>query len=53
MPGDAVLRAMAMLADLPDPVPFGQLGRVVAGDPAVVFVDEDPPTVTGHDHFAT
>jgi thiamine-monophosphate kinase len=53
MPGDAVLRAMAMLADLPAPVPFVQLGRVVAGAPAVVFVDEDPPVIAGHDHFAT
>jgi thiamine-monophosphate kinase len=53
VPGDAVLRAMAMLADLPEPVPFAQLGRVVAGVPAVVFVDEEPPNVAGHDHFAT
>ena len=53
MPGDVALRAVAVLADLPEPVPFGQLGRVVAGEPAVVFVDEEPPRVAGHDHFAT
>jgi thiamine-monophosphate kinase len=53
MSSDVALRAVAMLADLPDPVPFAQLGRVVAGAPAVVFVDEEPPLVTGHDHFAT
>jgi thiamine-monophosphate kinase len=53
LPGDVALRAVALLADLPEPVPFAQLGRVVTGDPAVVFVDEEPPLVAGHDHFAT
>jgi thiamine monophosphate kinase len=53
LPGDVALRAVALLADLPEPVPFAQLGRVVGGDPAVVFVDEEPPLVAGHDHFAT
>lgn len=52
MPDSAVLRSMAMLADLDQPVPFTQVGRVVAGDPGVVFVDEAPPSVRGHDHFA-
>lgn len=53
MPNDAALRAMTLLADLVDPVPLAQVGRVTAGDPAVVFVDEAPPDVAGHDHFAS
>jgi thiamine-monophosphate kinase len=53
MTNDAALRAVALLADLPDPVPFAQLGRVVAGPPGVVFVDVTPPGIAGHDHFAT
>jgi thiamine-monophosphate kinase len=52
MPDSAALRAVAMLADLAEPVPIVQVGRVVAGPPGVVFVDEAPPMVRGHDHFA-
>lgn len=52
MSNDAALRAVAMLADLDAPVPFTQVGRVVAGEPGVVFVDETPPNISGHDHFA-
>jgi thiamine-monophosphate kinase len=52
MPDSAALRAVAMLADLDEAVPFTQIGRVVDGEPGVVFVDEAPPTVRGHDHFA-
>jgi thiamine monophosphate kinase len=52
MSADAALRAVAMLADLDGPVPFTQVGRVVGGDPGVVFVDEPPPNIAGHDHFA-
>jgi thiamine-monophosphate kinase len=51
MSDDQALRAVAMLADLGGPVPFTQVGRVVAGDPGVVFVDEPPPNIGGHDHF--
>ena len=51
MPDSAALRAVAMLADLDDAVPFAQVGRVVAGDPGVVFIDEPPPNISGHDHF--
>ena len=50
---DAALRAVALLADLPRPVPFAQLGRVVAGTGEVVFVDRAPPDIAGHDHFAS
>ena len=50
---DVALRAVALLADLPGPVPFAQVGRVVEGPADVVFVDEAPPTIAGHDHFAT
>ena len=53
MSDDAALRAVAMLADLDGPVPFTQVGRVVAGDPGVVFVDEQPPNIAGHDHFSS
>ena len=42
-----------LLADLPQPVPFAQLGRVVAGPGDVVFVDQAPPDIAGHDHFAS
>jgi len=52
MPDTAALRAMALIADLDEPVPFAQVGRVVAGDAGVVFLDEPPPSVLGHDHFA-
>jgi thiamine-monophosphate kinase len=52
MPDSAALRAVAMLADLDEAVPFTQVGRVVVGEPGVVFVDEPPPSVHGHDHFA-
>jgi thiamine-monophosphate kinase len=51
MPADSVLRAVAMLADLPEPVPLAQVGRVVAGDAVVVFVDGPAPAAGGHDHF--
>ena len=51
MSDTAALRAVAMLADLDVPVPFAQVGRVVAGEPGVVFLDETPPGVSGHDHF--
>jgi thiamine-monophosphate kinase len=47
---DLALRAVAELADLPEPVPFAQVGRVVAGN-GVVFVDGPPPGVAGHEHF--
>jgi thiamine-monophosphate kinase len=47
----AALRAVALLADLPEPVPFAQVGRVVAGPPAVTFVDGPPPPLPGHEHF--
>jgi thiamine-monophosphate kinase len=51
LPSDLALRAVATLADLPEPVPFAQVGRVVAGE-GVVFIDEAPPGAPGHDHFA-
>lgn len=51
MSDDAALRAVAMLADLDAPVPFTQVGRVVDGQPGVVFVDEPPSKLSGHDHF--
>jgi thiamine-monophosphate kinase len=51
MPGDAALQAMTRLADLPDPVPFTQVGRVVRGS-GVVFVDRAPSGPAGHEHFA-
>lgn len=55
VPSDAALRAVTLLADLPEPVPFAQIGRVV--EPSmpdgrgVVFVDRTPPGPPGHDHF--
>lgn len=52
MSSGAALRAVAALADLPEPVPFAQVGRVVEGS-GVVFVDEPPPGPAGWDHFAT
>jgi len=52
MPGDAALRAVTLLADLPEPVPFAQVGRVVAGS-GVTFVDSAPPGVGGHQHWRT
>jgi thiamine-monophosphate kinase len=52
MPDASALRAVAMLADLPEPVPFQQVGRVVMGDAGVVFVDVTPSGPAGHDHFA-
>jgi len=52
MRSDAALRAVTLLADLDAPVPFAQVGRVVAGGPGVVFVDETPAGPTGHQHFA-
>jgi thiamine-monophosphate kinase len=52
MSNDAALRAVALLADLDRPVPFTQIGRVVSGEPIVVFIDETPPGVHGHDHFS-
>jgi thiamine-monophosphate kinase len=51
LPSDLALRAVATLADLPEPIPFAQIGRVVAGD-GVVFIDETPPGAPGHDHFS-
>jgi len=47
----SVLRAMTRIADLPEPVPFTQIGRVVDGH-GVTFVDRAPSGTTGHDHFA-
>src|SRR3954453_18491793 len=47
----SVLRAMTRLADLPEPVPFAQIGRVVDGA-GVTFVDRPPSGIAGHDHFA-
>jgi thiamine-monophosphate kinase len=51
LPSDLALRAVAELAELPEPVPFTQVGRVVAGT-GVVFVDGPAPTQTGWDHLA-
>jgi thiamine-monophosphate kinase len=51
MPSDLALRAVSLLADLPEPVPFTQVGRVVPGA-GVVFVDEPPGGSAGWDHFA-
>jgi thiamine-monophosphate kinase len=53
LPSDLALRAVALLADLPQPVPFAQVGRVVSGPGDVVFVDSTPPGIAGHDHFAS
>jgi len=50
LPADLALRAVAELADLPEPVPFAQVGRVVTGS-GVVFVDGPAPAATGWDHF--
>ena len=50
LPPDLALRAVAELADLPEPVPFAQVGRVVAGS-GVVFVDGPAPAAQGWDHF--
>jgi len=50
IPSDLALRAVAELADLPEPVPFAQVGRVVAGS-GVVFVDGPAPAATGWDHY--
>jgi thiamine-monophosphate kinase len=50
MPSHLALRAVASLADLPEPVPFAQVGRVVDGT-GVVFVDEPPAGDSGWDHF--
>lgn len=47
----AALRAVALLADLAEPVPLVQVGRVVAGA-GVRFVDRAPFAAGGHDHFA-
>jgi thiamine-monophosphate kinase len=52
LPSDLALRAVAVLADLPEPVPFTQVGRVVAGS-GVVFVDGTPPGPPGWDHFSS
>lgn len=49
---DVALRAVAVLADLPEPVPFAQVGRVVPGPGDVVFIDRAPADTGGHDHFA-
>ena len=51
MPSDLALRAVSLLADLPEPVPFAQVGRVVPGT-GVVFLDEEPTGQAGWDHFA-
>jgi thiamine-monophosphate kinase len=51
IPSHAALRAVALLADLATPVPLVQVGRVVGGTPAVVFVDEPPSGAGGHEHF--
>jgi thiamine-monophosphate kinase len=51
MSSDLALRAVSVLADLPEPVPFAQVGRVVAGA-GVLFVDEPPAGAGGWDHFA-
>jgi thiamine-monophosphate kinase len=52
MPGDAALRAVMLLADLAEPVPFTQVGRVVASS-GVTFVDAPPPGAGGHEHWRT
>src|SRR5205085_5113479 len=52
MSGDAALRAVTLLADLPEPVPFAQVGRVVEGA-GVTFVDAPPPGAGGHEHWRT
>jgi thiamine-monophosphate kinase len=51
MSDGSMLRAMTRLSDLPDPVPFAQIGRVVEGN-GVTFVDSTPSGSPGHDHFA-
>jgi thiamine-monophosphate kinase len=54
MPSEAALRAVALLADLPEPVPIAQVGRVVERsrqDDPVVFLDATPPGPAGHEHF--
>jgi thiamine-monophosphate kinase len=51
LPPDAALRAVARVADLPEPVPFAQIGRVVTGS-GVVFIDGDAPQAHGHAHFS-
>ena len=51
LPSDLALRAVAELADLPEPVPFAQVGRVVSGS-GVVFVDGPAPADSGWDHFS-
>jgi len=50
IPSELALRAVAELADLPEPVPFAQVGRVVAGS-GVVFVDGPAPAAEGWDHY--
>jgi thiamine-monophosphate kinase len=52
MPSGAALRAVAAIADLSEPVPLAQVGRVVAGA-GVVFVDEAPAGAGGWDHFVS
>ena len=51
MTDESLLRAMTRLADLPEPVPFTQVGRVVEGQ-GVTFIDRAPSGASGHDHFA-
>ena len=50
LPSDLALRAVAWLADLPEPVPFVEVGRVVTGS-GVTFVDGPAPPAQGWDHF--
>jgi thiamine-monophosphate kinase len=50
MSDEAVLRAMTRITDLPEPVPFTQIGRVVEGS-GVVFVDRAPHGPSGWNHF--
>jgi thiamine-monophosphate kinase len=50
LPAELALRAVTALADLPSPVPFAEVGRVVAGT-GVAFVDGPAPGTSGHEHF--
>ena len=52
LPADVALRAVTAIADLPMPVPFTQVGRVVPGS-GVTFVDGEPFADGGHDHFVS
>jgi len=52
LPAGDVDQVVARLAWLRAPVPFARIGKVCAGEAAVVFTDATPPSTKGHDHFA-